>query len=275
MKHTLQYSKSKKYQVPQSSIRYKYQHEQLDPNGHKTNLLIRNSLTYNENIGDFDMYSVSSAMLITSFKIYIKIFEFWRDESHRINKWSSGFWFLSGIQTMFTNLKRKYLTKSQLILFFNIHSMYEILGYQPSSTTPYPVKTAYFRIWLAASQHQKEHQYINLVHVIEGLVKAQLIWEIPRYKSRGNRPYELPWMVTEAAAITYKKKFTSAKIKKLFNKYNVNFEGNKSKDKEFHQKSSKKDIRSYFNGVSSKEPSKRKRNDFSLSPPPSKKRKVI
>lgn len=212
----LRYEKRQKYQLPQSSIRYQYRHPRYDVNGKRINQQMREHLTWGRNNIDF-VHSVSSATLIVTLKIFTDIIKFWGKKSREINGWDNSYLLQHNAKFMMNKLKQKYKKKCCIIEFDNVHSIYEILGY--TTTAPWKQQEVYFNLWRIAANNQDEKHYIRLLYLIEALAKSQLIWLIPNYKSRGDRKYELPWKVTEDAAIKYKKRYSITKIKKLIHTF--------------------------------------------------------
>lgn len=244
--YQLKYPVRRHYQNQRSSIRYQYQHPVLDPNGMKINHGIVNYITWEQNnIPTF--CHVSSAVLITALEMFRDIIVFWDAKSKDINHWSSCFFLKSNADKMLRVLKEKFACNHERIRFHDVDSIYNILNYQTSA--PQPVKKIFFKIWKIAENNQNQQHYLKLLSLIEGLAKAQLIYLIPSYKSRGNRPYVLPWEITLHPDVKYYKKYSISKIKKRIDHYSINVKKSlESSDANSKQKRNIQttDIRNYF-----------------------------
>lgn len=244
----LHYPIRRNYQHVQSSIRYQYKHDKFDPNGQRTNQQIRNYISW-ENNNSSSFHYVNSSLLIVVFEIFRDIIKFWDEKSHDINNWYSCYFINQNVETMLKALRSKYRSQPERIQFFNVNSIYTILKYKPKE--PFIVQKKLFKLWVMASENQNESNYLNLLHLIEGLAKSQLIYAIPNYPSRGNRSFVLPWEETVMPDIKYQKKYNHDKIKKRISMYSVNKNNAQSK--------AKSDIRNYFKAPAPTSSNNRKR----------------
>lgn len=212
---TVKISKPETYTANLSSFRYQFQDEQRDINGTRNNSKIRAGQLLPKSM-DSSVYSAHTTIVTVSLQYTINCMNKWDKYATELNGFpASCFFVISKVRDMLQNIKSLYQYAPQELKFRDIHDIYAVCKIQ--NECYFGVNKVIWAVWTAAADHKHPKDRYDLMTVLEGAAKAQVIYSIANYKSRKGRKFTLPW-TTEADPVKKYRKQCSELISKAISK---------------------------------------------------------